>query len=264
LTEFRRIALRVAYHGGDFFGFQRQPDVPTIQGELESAWQKISQEQVTMQGSGRTDSKVHALGQVAHFETTSTLPIGRIQQALNAQVPRSISVRACADVSMEFHACHSAIGKRYFYLLAVGPDRPVLRPGLVAWERQPLDLFAMREAAQFLLGHHDFAAFAARGGSTQTTTRHLRSLHIQRIRGGFMFSFAADGFLYRMVRNLVGSLLEVGKGRRAPEWVEAVLQGKDRSRGGVTASPEGLYLLRSLYLSNPFDSSFAEDKESLS
>ena len=217
-----------------------------------------------MQGSGRTDSKVHALGQVVHFETASTLPVGKIRQAINAQVPRSISVRACADVPKEFHACHSAIGKRYLYFLAVGPDRPVLRPGLVAWEKQPLDLFAMREAVQFLLGRHDFVAFAARGWSTKTTTRHLRSLHIQRVRGGLMFSFAADGFLYRMVRNLVGSLLEVGKGRRAPEWVETVLQGKDRSRGGVTASPEGLYLLRAIYPSNPFVSSFARAKEGLS
>jgi tRNA pseudouridine38-40 synthase len=227
--------------------------VPTVQESLETAWKAVTSESVVMHGSGRTDSGVHAWGQVVHFSTDSKIPAEDMVSAFNAHLPEKAVVRAAADVPVDFHASSSSCGKRYFYRLALGATRPVLSSGLTAWDRTShLDLLAMREAVTYLLGEHDFAAFAAAGRSTKTSVRCLRSLHIRPIRGGIGFFVEGSGFLYKMVRNLVGSLVEVGKGRRAPIWVETVLESRDRRRAGVTAAPEGLVLWRSLYSQDPF------------
>ncbi|RMH02047.1 MAG: tRNA pseudouridine(38-40) synthase TruA [Planctomycetota bacterium] len=250
----RRIALLLAYHGGAFHGFQRQPGFPTVQEELERAWAAVTGENVVVHGSGRTDAGVHAWGQVAHLNTWSRLPLEKVRPALNAYLPEEAAVRAAAEVDPSFHARASACGKRYLYRLAVGPVRPVLTAGLVGWERRrrPLDLAAMRAAAGHLRGRHDFAAFAAAGGAARTTVRELRRIHIRPVRGGLQFLFEGDGFLYRMVRNLVGTLLEVGRGVRAPEWAGAVLASRDRRRAGATAPAAGLCLWRVLYPVSPF------------
>ena len=255
MSEPRKCALLVAYHGGNFFGFQRQPGKPTIQEELEAAWFAVSSEKVVMYGSGRTDSGVHAWGQVVHCATESKMPVDKMARAINAHLPEEVVVRAGVDVPSDFHAQASSIGKRYFYRLALGNPRPVLHTGLVAWDSSPtLDLLAMRQGAAFLLGEHDFSAFAAAGRSTKTSVRRLRAFHIRPSRGGVVFYMDGSGFLYKMVRNLVGSLLEVGKGRRAPDWVETVLESGDRKRAGATAPAEGLVLWRSLYPKDPFSS----------
>ncbi len=244
----RRIALIVAYAGHAFYGFQRQPGFPTVQGELEQAWMAVAAEQATMIGSGRTDTGVHARAQVVHFDTWSRLPEVRIRKALNAYLPDEIAVRDVADVPSSFHANGSACGKRYVYLLAVSETRPVLRAGQVAWERRAtLDLDAMRQAVPQVLGRHDFSAYAAAGRTTTDDVRTLRSIHIHPMRGGLHFSFQGDGFLYKMVRNLVGGLVEVGRGRRPPQWMGEVLASRDRGQGAATAHPEGLYLWRVLY-----------------
>ncbi len=250
----RKIALCVAYHGGAFHGFQRQPGFPTVQEELERAWTAVTGETLVLHGSGRTDSGVHAWAQVAHLSTWSRLTAEKVAPALNAYLPEEAVVRAAAEVPADFHARTSATGKRYLYRMAVSPVRPVLHAGLVAWERRraPLDLAAMRAAVPGLLGRHDFAAYAAAGRSTKTTVRTLRAIRIRPIRGGLSLLFEGDGFLYKMVRNLVGTLLEVGRGSRAPEWPAAVLDSRDRRKAGATASPEGLCLWRVLYPQDPF------------
>ena len=252
MSGLRRIALLTAYHGGAFHGFQVQPGFATVQEELERAWAAVAGEKVVVHGSGRTDSGVHAWGQVAHFSTASRLDERRLRPALNAYLPDEIVVRAAVDVAPDFHARRSALGKHYRYRLAVGPVRPVLEAGLLGWERRPLDLAAMRAALPALLGRHDFAAFAAAGRTTRTTVRTLQAIHILRVRGGLDFHFAGDGFLYRMVRNLVGTLLEVGRGKRGPRWAAAVLASGDRRRAGATAPAEGLYLWRVRYQEDPF------------
>ncbi|KAA3608202.1 MAG: tRNA pseudouridine(38-40) synthase TruA [Planctomycetota bacterium] len=249
----RRLALLVAYDGREFHGFQRQPGFLTVQEELERAWSATSGETAVLHGSGRTDAGVHAWGQVVHFNTWSSLPAAKVKAALNSYLPDELVVRASAEVAPEFHARSSAVAKRYGYLLATGRSRPVLRRGLVAWEkREDLDLAAMRAAVPFLLGTHDFSAFAAAGRTTKTSVRTLSSIHVHPIRGGFGFLFQGDGFLYKMVRNLVGSLLEVGRRRRAPQWVGAVLASGDRRKAGPTAAAEGLYLWRVVYPQDPF------------
>lgn len=247
-----RIALRIKYAGGDFQGFQRQPGFRTVQEDLELAWAAVSGEQVVMHGSGRTDSGVHAWGQVVHFSTWSKMPADKIRRAINAYLDHDLAVRDAAAVDLDFHARISAVGKHYVYLCATGDTRPVLQRGSVAWMRRPLDLDAMREASRHFLGTHDFSAFAAAGRTTKTSTRRVDAVHIKSMRGGLAFHFRGGGFLYRQVRNMVGSLWDVGMGKHAPEWILHVRESGDRKRAGVTAPPEGLYLWRVLYPQDPF------------
>lgn len=249
----RRLALLLAYDGSGFHGFQRQPGFPTVQEELERAWTAVTGERAVVHGSGRTDTGVHAWGQVAHLDTWSGLAVERFRPALNAYLPDEMVVRAVAQVPAEFHARESAVAKRYGYLLAVGESRPVLRAGKSGWDRAAsLDLAAMRAGARLLLGTHDFSAFAAAGRTTRTSTRTLRAVHLRRLRGGLLLAFEADGFLYRQVRNMVGALQEVGRGRRGPEWIGALLRSRDRRQGAATAPPQGLYLWRVRYPADPF------------
>ncbi|NQU50353.1 MAG: tRNA pseudouridine(38-40) synthase TruA [Planctomycetes bacterium] len=244
----RRIALEVAYSGHAFFGFQRQPGFPTVQGELEQAWLAVSAEPVTMIGSGRTDTGVHARAQVVHFDTWSRIATQQLHKALNAYLPEEIVVRRAVEVGHGFHSNGSAIGKRYVYFLAVSDTRPVLANGRMAWERRAhLDLHAMRQAVPHVIGTHDFGAFAAAGRTTADDVRTLQAIHLRSIRGGFSFSFQGTGFLYKMVRNLVGGLMDVGRGRHEPAWMGEVLRSKDRRQGAATAHAEGLYLWRVLY-----------------
>lgn len=248
----RRIALRVKYAGAAFHGFQRQPGFRTVQEDLELAWAAVSGEKVVMHGSGRTDSGVHAWGQVVHFSTWSGMPADKMRLAINAYLGPEVAVRDAAAVAVDFHARISAVGKHYVYLCAVGDERPVLQRGMVAWMRRPLDLEAMREASGHFLGTHDFAAFAAAGRTTKTSVRRIDAVHIVPMRGGLAFHFRGGGFLYRQVRNMVGSLWDVGMRRHAPEWIAHVRDSGDRKRAGATAPPEGLYLWRVLYPEDPF------------
>lgn len=248
----RRVALLVAYHGSAFHGYQRQPGFASVQAELEDAWMAITGEQVVAHGSGRTDSGVHAWGQVAHVTTASTIPAEKLTHALNTYLPDEAVVRAVADVEPTFHSCHSALAKRYLYRIALGSIRPVINRGQVAWVRGELDLGAMQAGARHFLGEHDFSAFAAAGRSTSTSVRTLNSIHIWPQRGGLSLIVEGNGFLYKMVRNLVGSLIEVGRGRRHPDWLASVLESRDRQLAGATASPDGLYLWRVRYHKDPF------------
>jgi len=250
----RRIALTVKYDGTAFCGFQRQPGFRTVQEELELAWAAVSGEQQVVHGSGRTDSGVHAFGQVVHFSTSSALPAEIVQRAMNAYLPEDLAIRLAVEAPAGFHASYSAFSKHYMYLIATGEERPVLLRGKVTWIRRPLDLLAMRAALPELIGTHDFEAFAAARRSSKTTIRTVTSAHILPTRGGLAFHFRGKGFLYRQVRNMVGTLLEVGYGKRAPEWVGHVRDSCERKRGGVTAAPEGLYLWRVFYQPNPFSS----------
>jgi tRNA pseudouridine38-40 synthase len=248
----RRLALLVAYRGDAFHGFQRQAGSMTVQEALEDAWSAVAGEAVVMHGSGRTDAGVHAWGQVVHFSTWSALPAERARDALNAYLPEAAVVRASAEVGADFHARASAVAKHYVYRLLVSPTRPVLGQDFAHWVRGPLDLPAMRAAAARLRGRHDFRAFAAAGRPVRDATRTLTDLRFTATRGGLLLHARGDGFLYRMVRNLAGTLLEVGRGRRAPEWAAAVLASCDRRRAGPTAPPQGLCLWRVRYASDPF------------
>lgn len=248
----RRLALRVAYDGAGFFGFQRQPGFRTVQEELELAWSAFAGEGTVVHGSGRTDSGVHARGQVVHLTTTHAAPAETARRALNAYLPEDLAVDAAAEVPLDFHARRSAVAKHYLYMIACARTRPVLGRDRAWWLRRDLDLPAMRAGARELLGTHDFAAFAAAGRSTLTTVRTVRSIHIQARRGLVAVHVRGDGFLYKQVRNMVGGLVEVGCGKRAPRWLGAVLASGDRRRGGQTAPAAGLTMWKVHYRPDPF------------
>ena len=243
----RNVRILLAYDGSKFFGWQRQDGFDSVQQRIEEALHGLVGERVVVQGSGRTDTGVHALGQVAHFHVQTRLDDDRLRHALNASLPESIRVRRAESCRPDFHARFDAIGKRYLYLVATGRFQPPFARGLAHWTYEPLDLAAMRAAAQLLQGKHDFRAFGNTGSPRKTTVRTLRALRIVARQRGFAVLAEADGFLYNMVRALAGTLIDVGRGKLAPEDVRAILAARDRKQAGPTAPPEGLYLVSVQY-----------------
>ena len=244
MTTFRVV---VAYDGTAYSGWQIQPVRETVQGRLVAAARELLGEDVRVTGASRTDAGVHALRQVASIQGARELPAYVVGRALNATLPRDIRVVACTGVSESFDARRAAAGKRYGYLLE---DGPLLSPFLLryAWHLPvPLDVGRMRLALQPLRGRHDFSAFCAAPGREHEPTCVVRALHVFRRRGRIAVLVSGDRFLHHMVRNIVGSAVEVGRGAREPEWLAAVLAGRDRRRAGPTAPAHGLTLLRVLY-----------------
>lgn len=245
----RNFLLTIAYDGTHFCGWQRQVGVRTVQEELERAFARIDLPGVHVEGAGRTDTGVHALAQCAHVRLERPFPADRLLLALNANLPEDVAVQAVREAPEHFHARFHARGKRYVYRVRCGAVRPAVGRSLFHWSRRHVDLAAMRRAAQCLVGRHDFASFATNPGYQRSrgTVRTLHRVHLFRRRDGFDFAVQGGGFLYNMVRNLVGSLLEVGYGNRPPEWIAEVLAGRDRRLGGATAPARGLFLLGVLY-----------------
>lgn len=241
--------LSIAYEGTRYHGWQRQAGHATVQAALEEAFAAIDCPGVHVEGAGRTDAGVHAIGQCAHVVIGRAFPPERLQLALNANLPDDVSVQWVRPTPDDFHARFHARGKRYAYRCMVTPVRPAIGRHLYHWVRRPVDLRAMRAAAACLRGTHDFAAFASNPGYARKrgTVRRLDHVHLLARAGGFDFVVQGSGFLYNMVRNLVGSLLEVGHGNRPPEWLADVLASRRRSEAGPTAPANGLWLLRVLY-----------------
>ena len=243
----RAIRLTLAYDGTGLSGWQVQPDRPTVQGLLAEACARILGAPVKVVGASRTDAGVHALRQVASLATTSAIAPPRLARALNALLPAAIRVTDAAEAAPGFDARRSAVAKRYAYLIDRGPvATPFLERFAWHWPR-PLDLRAMAHAAVALRGKHDFSAFCAAPGRDRHPTCTVLSARI-RARGRRVGVFlSADSFLHHMVRNIVGSLVEVGRGARRPEWLAEVLDARDRSRAGPTAPARGLTLVRVRY-----------------
>jgi tRNA pseudouridine38-40 synthase len=243
-TAMRTIRLVVQYDGTDYAGFQIQPDVPTIQAELERALGHVLQHGVHLKAAGRTDAGVHALGKVVALNTENPIAPSRLVRAANDVLPLAVSVVGGEEVDESFHPQHDATGKLYCYRIL---NRPLPSPfiGRYAWHIQvPLSEDAMDAAAERLLGCHDFSAFEASGSSVQYKVRCLQRLDCERVGEIIEFWATGDGFLYMMVRNIVGTLVEVGTGRLEPDDVERILVSRDRSHAGPTAPPEGLCLVR--------------------
>ena len=245
--------LTVAYDGTEYVGWQRQAAGVSIQGCLEAALRDIEGAPVAVVGAGRTDAGVHAVGQVAGVRLEAGIDPGTLARALNAKLPADIRVVASEAAPDTFHARFDAVAKSYRYRLAHGP---VMSPFLrrYAWHvREPLDVEAMTEAGRMLVGEHDFAAFQAAGSSVRTTVRTLFDLTVRRVSPGAraetgggavstVIEVSGSGFLRHMVRTIVGTLVEVGRGRWGPAEVEQVLGGADRSAAGPTAPARGLFL----------------------
>jgi tRNA pseudouridine38-40 synthase len=238
----RNVRVQVAYDGSRFFGWQRQAGFASVQGALEQALLGLTGSAVVVHGAGRTDTGVHALGQVAHFHVDTRLDDERLLFALNHHVPRGVVVRALETCRDDFHARFDARGKRYLYLVLTSRFPPPFGREYCHWVHEPLDLAAMRAAAALLAGRHDFSAFAGAGSPRASNVRKLRPIHVVARRSRLLFAFAADGFLYNMARALTGTLLEVGRGKLTPGQVGQILAGKDRRRAGPTVPGSGLYL----------------------
>jgi tRNA pseudouridine38-40 synthase len=224
-----------------------QPAGPTIQGVLTAAARRLLGPDVRVTGASRTDAGVHALRQVASLATTAALPPSAILGALNAALPPDIRVVDARDAPAGFNARRAARGKRYGYLIDTAPvAHPMLRR--YAWHvPQPLDTHAIRRALAPLRGRHDFSAFRAAAGREQAPDCHVRALHVIRRRSRLAILISADRLLHHMVRNIVGSAVQVGRRRRDPAWLDAVLASRDRTRAGPTAPAKGLTLLRVVY-----------------
>lgn len=243
----RSILLTIAYEGGAYAGWQVQPGQRTIQAELEEALSRITGEAVRVIGSGRTDAGVHALGQVAGFRTASPLAPEVFQRALNSELPEDIAVVSAAEAVPDFHPIRDSVSKRYHYRIDDGPVRDVFARRHVWHYRRSLDEAAMAAGAVHLLGRHDFSSFETAGAERPDSIRTVSDISV--VRGGdgtsrrITIEVEADGFLYNMVRAIVGTLVEVGRGAQPPDWVRQVLEAADRSLAGPTAPPQGLFLL---------------------
>ena len=236
--------LLVEYAGDGFAGWQVQaPGAHTVQGCLVDALERITGERTVVMGSGRTDAGVHAEAQVASFRLERPVEPEKLQRGLNGVLPREVAVRGVREVEDAFDALRHAVGKRYRYRIWNHPVRSPLRAARFVHVPQPLDLAAMTQAAQALVGEHDFRAFQAAGSAAKTTVRRLERLEVSATPGGEVEILAeGSGFLRYMVRNLVGTLLEVGQGRRSPASVAEVLASRDRRQAGPTAPALGLVL----------------------
>jgi len=254
-----RIAFGLEYDGSRFRGFQRQQQRPTVQEVLEDALATVADEPITVHCAGRTDTGVHAACQVIHIETRAERRERAWVLGANSNLPGSVAVRWARFVDGDFHARFSARGRYYRYRILNRWIRPGLHAGRVAWERRPLDAGRMHEAAQALVGEHDFSSFRALGCQARHARRHLKSISIERDGDELILDVAANAFLYHMVRNIAGTLIAVGCGEREPAWVAEVLAARDRSLAGVTAPPEGLYFMGVDYPAHPELPSKSED-----
>ncbi len=237
-----RIALGIEYDGAPFTGWQTQPDGGTVQDALEAALAAIAGGPVRAVCAGRTDTGVHALAQVVHFDTQVDRPDTAWVNGVNTHLPRAIAVRWAARVTDDFHARFSATARHYEYVLINRPVRPAVWAGRAGWFHLPLDEERMRMAARHLIGEHDFSAFRSAQCQAASPVRSLKSLALRREGEYLRFSLAANGFLHHMVRNIVGCLVYVGKGKYPPEWLAQILAARDRALAAPTFGPEGLYL----------------------
>jgi tRNA pseudouridine38-40 synthase len=258
--------MTLAYDGTNYHGWQEQPGQVTVQGTLVERLATIVRERPALEGAGRTDAGVHALGQVAAFKTVHEIAgqphaprgesfppampgaaIPRLLAAVNSRLPPDIVVTEMSEAPLEFRPSVDALSKHYRYRIYRSPFKPVFEARYVWHWYRPLALGPMREAARLLVGRHDFKSFEGRGSNREETVREILRLDIEEVGNELWFEVEGDRFLYRMVRNLVGTLTEVGRGHRPPEWAAEALAALDRTAAGPTAPPQGLCLMEVRY-----------------
>jgi len=246
--SFRTIKLVLEYDGTCFSGWQIQPRKNTVQQVAQDILQRVTQENIKVVGASRTDTGVHALGQVAHFRTRSKISVEKLFIALNGLLPPQISVKAVEEADADFHAIRSAKFKTYRYVIRNAKTGSALQRLRMWHVRDSLDLPAMRRAARALVGRHDFSAFRGAKSDTKTSTRRLLRVSIRKADDNIVIEIVGDGFLKYMVRNIVGTLVDVGKGRISPVAFREIVRSRDRKKAGMTAPAFGLYLVEVGYL----------------
>lgn len=244
----RRIRLRVAYDGTAYCGWQVQPEVPTIEGELNQAISRLTKEEIIVIGASRTDAGVHAKGNVAVFDTESTIPADRFVYALNPLLPEDIVVVASDEVEADWHPRHCDTEKTYEYKILNSKFPDPMRRRDTYHVSFDLDLEKMREAAEYLKGEHDFKSFCNVHTQVEDTVRTIYDLEVEKEGELITIRVRGNGFLYNMVRILAGTLIGVGRGAIDPEQIPAIIETKDRQKAGMTVPPQGLRLVEIDYL----------------
>ena len=241
----RNIKLVIAYNGAAYHGWQRQaPGIDTVQQRIEDAAVRVVRHPVNVHGAGRTDAGVHAAGQVANFRSTNTaVPLTGLRRAINSRLPGDIIIRSAVEVPDGFHASRSAVGKTYRYRIYLAPSRPVMLDRQVYHYWRPLAVAAMRDAAARLIGTHDFRGLATSAEVRENTVRTIFRCELAERGEELHITVQGDGFLYNMVRNIVGTLVEVGRGHWSPDRIDMILETRDRRNAGPTAPPDGLYMV---------------------
>jgi tRNA pseudouridine38-40 synthase len=242
-----RYAIGLEYDGSAFFGWQVQRQEPTVQGCVEQALAKVADHEVRVTCCGRTDTGVHALGQVAHFDSVAERSERSWILGLNSHLPVGISVLWIRKVNDDFHARFSAFSRSYRYRILNRWIRPAVNASRLSWCRIPLDADTMDQAARLLLGEHDFSAFRASACQAQHAVREVQEISVHRDGDQVCLDVSANGFLYHMVRNIAGSLLKIGTGEKPVEWMRQLLDGRDRTLAAATAGAEGLYFVGARY-----------------
>lgn len=244
----KNFKITIEYDGSLYHGWQRQPEDPSIQAEIEKALAVMTRQPVTLIGSGRTDAGVHALGQVANFHCDTRIPPEALQKGLNSLLPDDIVIRACVRVDDDFHARYDVKSKSYNYTILNRTLPSALERNYVWWVRAPLNLEAMRQAMLSLMGEHDFSAFEGTGSPRAHSVRRVLNVEMK-FPGSdkLLLTIEANGFLRYMVRNIVGTLIEVGRGKITPLEFTDILASRDRARAGATAPPQGLCLMQVNY-----------------
>ena len=244
----QRLRLLVEYDGRPYYGWQRQDGQPTVQGALERAAAKLDGQPVVVQGAGRTDAGVHATGQVAHLTLQKPRPVRKLCDALNYHLrPDPVAVLAVEEVDESFHARFDATGRAYRYIIQTRRAHLTFDKGLIWRIPFEIDVHAMQEAANYLIGEHDFSTFRDAACQAKSPVKTLDTLEVFRLADRVEITTTARSFLHRQVRSFTGSLVEVGRGRREPSWMKEILEARDRTACGPVAPADGLYLERVMY-----------------
>lgn len=242
-----RIALGIEYNGSDYYGWQHQPGLLTVQGVLETALSKIANEPIFLHCAGRTDAGVHATGQVVHFDTHAKRHIDAWIWGTNTHLPSSVTVKWAKHVDYQFHARFKAYARRYRYIIYNHPIRPAILANRVSWHYYPLQIEPMQTAASYLIGEQNFTSFRSSQCNSRSPMRNITFVNIQRQGEFILIDIEANAFLHHMVRNIAGVLMKIGRGVKPPAWMADVIEAKSRQAAAETAPAEGLYLVEVKY-----------------
>lgn len=245
--KMRNIKITIAYDGTNYSGWQKQTDKKTVEGEIEKILSKILKEEVDIKGSGRTDSGVHALGQVSNFKTNKKIGIEELKRGCNTMLPRDIAITKVEEVNEEFDSRKSNKTKHYRYIVNNNEIHDALNKDRKHQYKYKVDIEAMKKAASYILGEHDFTAFRSLGSSSKKVVQDIYRLDISKENDDILIDIVGSGFLYNMVRIIAGTLLEVGSGKLKPEVIKEMLETGNRKLGGNTAPAMGLYLMEVIY-----------------
>lgn len=243
----KKIKMIIEYDGSNYHGFQIQKNAHTVQAELEKKIYELTGEKISILGAGRTDSGVHALGQVIAFSTISTIPPVKWKLALNSILPSDIKILKSSEVNQEFHPRFHAVRKRYSYFIYRVPGGRIFHRKYTLCNTEQLDISAMKESCKIIEGNKDFKSFCASGSSVKNYERIVSMCRLKEKGPFLIMDIEANGFLYNMVRIIIGTLLEVGRGKYLPRHIEEIISARDRTLAGPTALPQGLFLVKVLY-----------------